>query len=106
MLEHGELNHNQLVPVYGESQRQTGKTSALMEYAIERGYAVVVWNKVMAKHFRDTFNYEHIYGQEEMKSKRGYGITKVVTDEKVDTGKVWQDGFYVMTGYRSIFAIG
>ncbi|AEZ50477.1 hypothetical protein F400_gp030 [Bacillus phage BCD7] len=104
MLAHAE-EVKQLVPVYGESQRQTGKTTALIEYAKEKGYAVVIWNKHHAKFLRDEFQYEHIFGQEDLKLKRGYGITNVVTDEKVDTGKVWQDGFYVVTGYRSIFAI-
>jgi AAA+ ATPase superfamily predicted ATPase len=86
---------NENLYVYG--LRGIGKTTALIRFAKEFGYGVVIANGGLVNYFRDEFMYEDIYGE---KSQMVRGISKpIVFDEGVDYKKLKKEGYDVITGF-------
>lgn len=83
-----------------EFQRGIGKTTALIEFAINYNFGVVVKNKYTAKYFRESFKYPYIFSVNEI--KRGMSPIKVVVDEGVDLNKVNETGLEVVTGFKTV----
>jgi hypothetical protein len=74
--------------------RGIGKTTALVEFAKVYGFNVITNDSRNARHMRDKFNYEKIYGQGE--SLRGLSGDFVI-DEVVDRSKL--EGCKIITGF-------
>jgi hypothetical protein len=88
----------ELIDVSGE--RNIGKTTALIKFAMEFGFYVVVPSSHIAKKLADYFGYLNIFGANEASKFRGIDALKgVVIDEGVDR-KLMSD-FPVITGLYS-----
>lgn len=96
----------QLVNVY-PIDRGTGKTTTLIKFAKEFGFAVIVHSQEIANILIDHHGYDHIYGYGEDGSRlRGYKFNQVVLDEVFEPMNITQIlnnmknmGWEVITGY-------
>ena len=79
--------HRQLIRVHG-FQRGIGKTTALIKFAKQYDFCVVLKHKMVAKMFREEFEYHHIISEDEVANQRGKRAQKLVVDEGVDTKKL------------------
>lgn len=86
---------NKLIDVTGF--RAIGKTRALIEFAKENNYIVIIPSKIMVNEY--TMEYENIYHQSDTRL-RGTGKIDCVVDEGVDINRVKNElGLNIITGY-------
>ena len=85
---------NENVWMYG--LRGIGKTTALIRFAKEFGYCVIVRNSIIANYLRDEFMYDYIYGEKDQ--IRGIGKA-LVFDEGVNYKKLKSEGNNIVTGF-------
>jgi hypothetical protein len=75
--------------------RGLGKTSALIEFAMEYGFVVVCFHSGIAKRLRSEYGYQNIIGQSDIGSQRI--DSKFVHDEGVDLSRL--KNLDVVTGF-------
>jgi aconitase B len=82
--------------------RAIGKTTALIDFAKERRFIVVVPTRLEADRLKEYYNYEGIFGQGDVIAFRGTDIQCVV-DEGVKVERLLMNKIDVVTGYTKLF---
>ncbi|MCY9056022.1 hypothetical protein MOE90_20470 [Bacillus spizizenii] len=89
------------VYTYGEVHRGIGKTTALVSFAKELGFTVIVPNNRLALDLRLKTGYENIVGENQVKDQPI--ATKFVYDDGVDPTYLKKTyGIKVITGFKNI----
>src|SRR4051812_8236870 len=95
------MNNKALIDV--SHLRAIGKTTALVDFAKERRYAVIVPTRIEAERLREYFNYEGVFSQGDIISYgRGMNIPCVI-DEGVKLERLLTNKVNVKTGYTKLY---
>src|SRR5699024_8523561 len=96
-----EISAERREPILTEiKHRKLGKTTALIEFAKDNGYTVLVGSNEIARHLSKEHSYEWI---KSIRSKCLYGHKGFVFDECCPTEiieKMMQEGQPILTGFK------